>query len=215
MIWRSRRDPHVSDAVLAQAYLDGKGGAALSEAADHHLLVCETCASRRERLTEFLDGVADVATSAADADVTPEHLAGQRQRIMRRLGTLIGSERPARVLRFPSFGRTVQIGGSRRYWLAVATTAGLFIGILAGQVIDVRQPANMIRSFVSLQPVVADTDPIPSGVRLAAGPAVSLPDSDEAFLVEIETALGVECVAELQALDALTPRVYEVALNVR
>lgn len=213
MIWRSGRDQHVSDAVLVQACFDGEGDAAWSEATEHHLLACETCANRRERLTQFLDGVADVANTAADASLTPEHLAGQRQRIMRRLGTLVGSELPARVLRFPSFGRTARVGASRRHWLAVAATAGLFIGILAGQLIDVRRPMNLVRTFMTVQPDRANA--IPSGTRLAAGPAVSLPDGDEAFLVEIETALGVECVAELQALDALTPRVSEVALNVR
>ena len=209
MIWRRGRDRHVSDAVLVDAYR-GRGAQPLPADVDRHLRTCQACASRRADLVAFVGSLVEVEDRAAEASLTPDRLTTQRQRIMRRIGALLGAEPSARVLRFPAHGRPAPAGARPGNWLAAAVMAGLVVGMIAGQVVDFRQPVSRIRSLLATPPAASQTV-VTNTTQVA--PAADIPTtSEETFLLEIETALGTEIGAGLQAIDALTPRVQEVAL---
>jgi hypothetical protein len=169
-----------------------------------HLDACMTCRDRYAALVEFLDQQRTDAAASADAAFTSERLAAQKSHIVRRLENLA---RPVRVLPFPLSRRATPLAGSSaRHWVAVAAAAGLIVGLAAGMALNV-QP------FASDSPVhsVASNPGTDAG-RLAS-PSVG--SNDEAFLTEIESAVVGPRVEALEALDALTPRVYEASMIVR
>ena len=92
-------------------------------------------------------------------------------------------------------------------WAAAAAAAGMFVGIGAGVVFDSRarvMPAPMtIARPARLAPkTVAVSSPAP------------LVD-DDAFLSEIDAAIGESRNQELLPFDALTPRVQEIGQRLR
>jgi hypothetical protein len=140
-----------------------------------------------------------------DALFSTEHLEAQRAQILRRIEH---AGRHARVLAFPASkqGRT----GSDRSsvtarWVAAAAAAGLAVGLGLGAMMNFQ-----LSGFWSSpgRPAVAARAPVTH-----VTPVAKLSDpgfSDEAFLSEIDQALARRA-AELEALDALTPHVREIA----
>jgi hypothetical protein len=91
----------------------------------------------------------------------------------------------------------------------MAAAAGLIIGLAAGLTVGTH-PFGA--DFARRSPAAQTASQLPnSASRTVQGPR----ESDEAFLRELESALEGPRVQELQAIDALTPRVREVALIVR
>jgi hypothetical protein len=190
---------HLSERALVDAWQDGLRPA--------HLDACATCQERYVALVAFLGQQRDDALDRADGVFTPERLAAQKTHVLRRLENLA---RPVRVLPFPLLPRmrpTVSRVG--RQWIAMAAAAGLVIGLAAGLMVNVH-PFGSDFAQRSLSTQTAGQRPS-AAARKVQEPALS----DEAFLSELESALVSPGVAELQALDALTPRVREVALIVR
>jgi len=190
---------HLSERDLVAAWQDGFRPA--------HLDLCVSCQDRYVALVAFLSRQRDDALDAADAVFTPERLEAQRDHVLRRLENL---GRPVRVLPFPLPPRVapvVQRVG--RQWVAMAAAAGLIIGLAAGLTVGMHPfGADFARPSPAAQ--AAGQRPT-SASRTVQDPG----QSDEAFLQELESALEGPQVQELQALDALTPRVREVALIVR
>ena len=197
---------HPSDDLLLEAVLgpmgsDGRGRAE----AEAHIAECRSCADRLDELQAFVDAVNAETAASFDETVSAEHLATQRERIMRRVELAAGRRHPARVLRFPAGARSALATVNRaRRWLGAA--AGLLVGVTVGQLVHLHPepPTGVPRTFA----------PAPDRAPIAA--AVSSPlAADEQFMEELELALASPRVSELAALDEMTPRIREVTINVR
>lgn len=195
------RHRHADDDRLLEAYFgDGDGPVAPPST----VAACPVCRDRYARLARALDATRHDA--AADAAVfTPERLAHQREQIARRLDIAL---RPSRILRFPASGRTAPSSEHHaRRWVAAAAAAGLFIGLVVGQVMDIGSRLNDAEVATRS---AARTAP-PSAVA-ALRTADWTAEPDEALLVEIDAALVAPRMPELRPLDHFTPRITEVAL---
>jgi hypothetical protein len=138
-----------------------------------------------------------MARAEADEAFPAERLAAQHSQILRRIEAL---ERPARIIRFPKHTRPVigERSGARR-WIAAAAAAGLVVGVAAGQLLDLRDALGP-----RTQQHVVSTK---TATRQPAGLP---PQSDEAFLLDLEEAALSPRVPELAALDAFTPRLRDI-----
>ena len=190
---------HLSERELVASWQEGLRPA--------HLDLCVACQDRYVALVAFLSRQRGDALDAADAVFPPERLEAQKAHILRRLANL---GRPVRVLHFPLPPRVAPaVHRVGRQWVAMAAAAGLIIGLGAGLTVNMHPfGADFARRGPAIQ--TASQRPNPAG-RTVQEPGLS----DEAFLSELESALLSPRVEELQALDALTPRVREVALIVR
>jgi hypothetical protein len=186
---------HVSDDQLIEVCLAADGSAA--HAADW--TSCGQCRSRHAVLSEMLSDVrtaADVETATA---FPADRLARQRARIMHRLES---EGRPGRVISFPA-GSHPQEPTLRRTrpasrWIAAAAAAAFVVGLLAGHLVHSLPTATT--------PIVQSrVGSVPSSNR----PFLAVVSDDE-FLGQVELAAGRTSPAPLRALDALTPRAWEV-----
>ena len=172
-----------------------------------HLEACAPCQDRYVALVAFLSRQRDDALDAADAVFTLERLTAQKTHILRRLENLA---RPVRVLPFPLPPRLAPaVHRVGRQWVAMAAAAGLVIGLAVGLLVNFH-PFGSDFAQRSMATQTASQRPGP-----ASRTVQDLRQSDEAFLRELESALVAPRVQELQAIDALTPSVREVALIVR
>ena len=204
------RNRHLSEDRLIEAALAAQSDPFVPAptAQTIHLRACADCAARYEEIAAFLDNLAANVNADFDTVFTAERLLAQRQKISRRLSRLLGLAPRARVLRFPSSGPPLpHAGASARRWMAAAAVACLVLGVVAGRLIPF-PPA--FRD----QPAAASGPPNPVVVATELGEPTSYGAEDD-FLVEIEAALGSPRIYELRAIDAMTPRIREVAVNIR
>jgi hypothetical protein len=197
------RARHLHEDRLFDCYIAERSGERLDQPAADHLSACRDCGVRYGELSRFMDGLRAEAEAETDAVFTPEQLRVQQQLIAKRIEHL---GHPARVLSFPVrlVHRHLTRHASRiaPRWAAAAAAAGVFVGVGAGVVFDSRArvvPAPMtIARPARFEPqTVAVSSP---------GPLVD----DDAFLSEIEAAIGGSHNQELLPFDALTPRVQEI-----
>ena len=195
---RSAGHPH--DRRLL-ALLDGAGSAGDRD----HLEACPDCAYRLAELRAFLDGLRSEAEAACDEAVSPARLAARRLRIRRRVERAAGSGGP-RVLRFPGPARPRPAETLRsRGWMGAAAAAGLVIGLTVGR-FDARLDVGGADAPAGMAAPRTSTDR-PADTGSHAG--------DEQFMQELERALMSPRIPALVALDELTPRLHEVAVDVR
>jgi hypothetical protein len=125
----------------------------------------------------------------------------QQQHILRRIEHL---GEPARVLSFPARLVRRHFRASARglapRWAAAAAAAGLFVGVGFGVLFDRPTPVTLTAN----RPARLAVPAVP-----ASAPAPAL--DDDAFLSELEAALGGPPNQELLPFEALTPRVQEVS----
>jgi hypothetical protein len=186
---------HLSDERLIALSLDG--GDPTFEA---HLAECVDCESRRAELAAMLADSTAALDEQADEAFSTERLARQHARIMQRIAD---EGRPARVIAFPTApGSTLRVNRrpARRWAAAGAVAAAFVVGILAGHL----------------------TQNLPGATAPAKHLAVRAPDqrapirtvaaslSDDELLGQIEAAVGSTGPASLRALDAVTPRAWDV-----
>jgi hypothetical protein len=137
-----------------------------------------------------LEALVDAACSSID-------LEAQRERIRVRLAAP-GS----RVLAFPA---RPAVASTRprpaMRWLAGSAAAGLLVGVIAGHY--VAPPLGVLADRDGLRPDRTASQRWTSA--RAAGARHTDHSQDESFLVEMETVLNDRRVAELRALDHLTP----------
>ncbi len=212
MIWNIRLRWHISDATLTEWYAKWWALADLPPDLVHHLEACPRCSQRRDDLVDMLDGLGPGATAEAEAELTPARLQDQRRRIMRRLATLVGSEAPAKVLRFPARIRATPTVIRRNRWLPAAMAAILLVGVVAGRLLDFGM-ADRAENVVAA--AAADGDAFLAASLANALRGAQGVQNDEVILTEIDAALEALSVDALSDLDALTPRIQEVALASR
>lgn len=212
---------HLDDARIHECYFNEHGGESMDPRAADHFAECPRCAARYRELASFMDGLSAEAASETDQVFTAERLQLQQQQIARRLD-LLGHA--ARVITFPSrlAADTAQAGRMASVavriaprWLAAAAAAGLFVGMVVGSLYDLGvRPMPRVPS-----PVAALRPPAQPPVSMAPPASLARPvnvsSDDEAFLSQIELALGGPRTRELQPFDAMTPRVQEISTRLR
>ena len=142
-----------------------------------------------------LEAYRAAACAEADAHFDDRALESQRHKILARLAHL---GHPAKVIRFPK-GRPVEapVGGLNRRWVSAAAAAGLIIGLLGGQLVNLL-PQN--RRVSSMENAAAPPAPSVGPVFLP----VSAPVDDDGLLGEIELVMQARTANELRALDEFT-----------
>ena len=236
-LWRGRIDRrHPSEDRLLRAVLDpGDGRAAASTAP--HLRRCAPCARRADELRTFVEALSDDARASFDDAFPAGRLQVQRARIAHRLARAVGTVEPARVLEFP-FRRPL---GRRREprpgrWAAAATAVGLALGMVSGQLVHRHvspAPAQDGGATFATGPGpragtgggatldLTGTIELPPASTGGAAPApLSLSEFEqviaEAALLDTLDAATVSLpVTELASIDALTPRVPDLAPAIR
>lgn len=207
---------HPTDEQLIDAYFARAGNRSDNDAvaaASEHVGTCEACTRRAAELTASLEDLRQDAIAEADAYFTPDRLAAQHERVMRRLE---GAEHPARVIPFPQLPVRMRPAGARHLyrWVAAAAAAGLLLGVAAGRLLYQQGNQTSSSASVSAAPPAVQmrtTQPDSGGPAGTRDLPAENPSRDEAFLKELEDALTQQRIAELQALDALTPHVREAA----
>jgi hypothetical protein len=134
------------------------------------------------------------AFAEADAHFDERALEAQRHKILARLAHL---GHPAKVIKFPKgYLGDLQTPPVNRRWISVAAAAGLLIGLLGGQLVNILPPQNR-----RLAPMA--TSMAPSAPALAGYVPISAP-IDDGLLGEIELVMQARTANELRALDEFT-----------
>ena len=187
---------HLSDDRLVAIALE----ASVTARVTAHLRDCAACAVRQARLAALLRDISQVAAGEADAAFPPEHLARQRARILSRVRHVT---QPVAVLPFP--GNPGDRPPSRRWIGPVASaTAGLLLGVVAGQVAFDRPDGTVPAEEAAIE-IVRPAPAILTRPSLAAATI-----SGDELLLQIEAARQGPRPATLRSLDALTPRASEL-----
>jgi hypothetical protein len=203
MMGRSR---HPHEDRLFECYVAEQSGDAIEEKTASHLSGCDACRTRYADLTQFMDRLREEAEAETDAVFSPERLHLQQQQILRRIEH---AGHPARVISFPA--RLVRRHLAERTkhmaprWVAAAV-AGLFVGVGVGVWLDSAAaptpvPMTIARPSGTAAAIAAPTAPAPPPSALDV----------DAFLSELEAALGSPLNQELLPFDALTPRLQEIS----
>lgn len=191
---------HLDDAALAAIWTDAS--VAGGEPAHPHLAGCAQCRVRMDGFATWMDGLRLDAVSEADEAFPADRLAAQHAHVMRRIEA---AERPARVIAFPTFSRPMSPGASHvRRWITAAAAAGLIVGVGVGQFMDLRHSAIGDATSAEFRPI----DP-PRSDRPASRVqpvSASMNDSDAKFMADVDASLSHNSLAELRALDEITPR---------
>ncbi len=235
--WRTRTDRgHPSEEHLLEVVF-GDNDTAIAISTARHLRRCNRCAYRVQELRRLLDTVADGAGSSFDEAFPPYRLQAQRARIDHRLARVVGAVERARVISFP-FRRTPERRRDLRpsRWAVAATAAGLALGIVAGQLLDFPPGPTTMPGLGPSSGVVSEA-PARTGMNATLDmtgtielPPASTADStrtplsltefeqvmaEAALLDALDVATVSLPVTELASIDALTPRVPDLAATVR
>jgi hypothetical protein len=202
------RPHHLAEDHLFDCYVAERGGEALDPRSAEHLADCLQCGSRYAELSCFMDGLRTEADAETDTLFPAEWRESQRQSVLRRIDHL---GHAARVITFPARLVSQQMARGIRLrvspWAAAAAAACLFVGVGVGMFYDAR-------NHTTQNAVVRAGVPSPVTPQATSGsgtPAVAL-DTD-AFLSELERALGGPQTPELMSLDVLTPHVREIVFD--
>ena len=200
----TNRARHLHEDRLFDCYIAERSGERFDQPAADHLSACHDCGVRYDELSRFMDGLRAEAAAETDAIFTPERLRLQQQHIAKRIEHL---GHPARVLSFPArlVHRHLTRHASRiaPRWAAAAAAAGVFVGAGAGVVFDSRARVTPAPMTIA-RPARVETQAVAVS---SPGPLID----DDAFLSEIDAAIGGSHNQELLPFDALTPRVQEIA----
>ena len=243
-LWWHLPSRHLSEDRLLSVALDSTGqSTSMAAAALNHLQTCGECEERLGALTAQLEAMPDTAGAGFDEVFTPQRLHTQRARIAHRLAQAVGQIEPARVLAFPFSvrpRRPLQLSPAR--WLAGAA-AGLLLGVTAGQLLHyhpagtgpqlastdadddaettpaTRRAAAELAAPSGTHDMTGTVELPPPGNTALASP-ITLDDferlmADEEFLGSLDLALTSFQVSELESIDALTPRVRDLSINIR
>jgi hypothetical protein len=196
------RTHHLADDRLFDCYVAERTGDRVDPPIVEHLADCAACGARYGEIAEFMDGLRNDADAEIDALFPPSLLERQRQQIAGRLEIL---GRAARVISFPAGLVPRHVSAAARFtprWAAAAAAAGLFVGVAVGMFYDGRAQLSSARvAPAAVAPRQTQPIPVPAAVL----------DTD-AFLAELEGALGGPRTPELRSLDVLTPHVREIGM---
>jgi anti-sigma factor RsiW len=200
------------DRLIAVYFGDEESGADERRAVRQHLHGCESCTWRYTELTAPLERLRQDAAGEADEVFTPARLDAQRARI---LGRIDPSAAAPRIIAFPAAPSRPDRLVVRRplaRWVAAAAAAGIFIGIMGGQLLQnsVRQP---VTTPPSARTVIAA---LPTSDVVSDSPNSTLAfEGDEGVLNEIDQAVFGHRIAALSAIDEMTPHVRPEAVLAR
>jgi len=207
---RHLSEDRLIELALAVARAGTEPGA---DPAEPHLQRCDRCSRRLRELSSFVADVFRSADGAYEQTFPAERLAAQRERVLRRLERTV-NRHAARVLPFPlaAGSRAPSPVRARRWrWLPAAAVAGLVVGITIGQALRVPwflgETTTPRRSAYDPLLEVAEAELLAPYAPNVLG--------DEEFLAELDRALSAPQVSELAAIDAITPQVREVVVNIR
>ena len=143
---------------------------------------------------QLLDAYRAAACAEADAHFDDRALEAQRHKILSRLANI---GHPAKVIRFPKapYGEITTPRANRR-WISVAAAAGLIIGVLGGQFVNL-VPKPTRRLAPAATSVAPSAPSRPAFIQTASV-------VDDGLLGEIDNALQLRSAAELRVLDELT-----------
>lgn len=198
-MFRGKRHP--GDEALIRRYMADRGiEALLPEDARvvRHVASCGACGRRYAHLAADLDDAGRLSAGTADAAFTAEHLAHQRERILRRI-----DQHGARVLPFPAADLGGRGPGQARpvlRWVAAAAAAGLVIGLSAGRLLNLRHESAspQVAARDAAPPVLVSARTTP--VRPAA---FTLQELDDVFVWDVESSPAPR-TPELRAIYTLT-----------
>ncbi|MGE0862481.1 MAG: hypothetical protein AB7P34_01160 [Vicinamibacterales bacterium] len=147
--------------------------------------------------TAALEAYRAAAHAEADALFDDRALEAQRHKILARLAHLGQS---AKVIPFPhATAVDAPAPNVNRRWISVAAAAGLIIGLLGGQVVNLL-PTPTRR----LAPMASSMTPSANNGTGYLPARMTIPQ-DDGLLGEVDFAVQVRSASELQALDELTP----------
>ena len=231
-LWRRLPQRHLSeDRLLALVLGTPDKSTRTAMLAASHLQTCGPCEHRFRMLTALLKAIPKEADAGFSDVFTPQRLQAQRARIGHRLAHLVGAVEPARVLAFPFSCqplRQFDIGPGR--WIAAAAAIGLLLGVTAGQLIHyhpvatgtaiaadttadaARSAAFDMTGTVELPPVDVDSQTQAAEFTLVEFGQLM---EEEGFLSTLDFAVTSYQVSELESIDALTPRVHDLSINIR
>lgn len=231
-LWRRLPQRHLSeDRLLALVLGTPDKSTRTAMLAASHLQTCGPCGHRFRMLTALLKAIPKEADAGFRDVFTPQRLQTQRARIEHRLAHLVGAVEPARVLAFPFSCqplRQFDIGPGR--WIAAAAAIGLLLGVTAGQLIHyhpvatgtaiaadttadaARSAAFDMTGTVELPPVDVDSQTQAAEFTLVEFGQLM---EEEGFLSTLDFAVTSYQVSELESIDALTPRVHDLSINIR
>ena len=187
---------HLSDDRLIEICVSG----ATTPAEAAHLAACGKCELRRLSVVEILGELDDAASVEAEAAFPPERLERQQARIFQRIEQ---DGRPGRLIAFPAAPpAAASLLRSRPHirWAAAAAAAAFVVGLLTGHLAH-----DLPTRPEAVAPQVVANESGGAPLR-----AVSTTFSEDEFLGQIELAAGSNGPAALRALDAMTPRAWEV-----
>jgi hypothetical protein len=145
---------------------------------------------------ETLDAYREAAHAETDALFDDRALETQRHKILARLAHL---GHPAKVIRFPlTAPAPAPAAGVNRRWISIAAAAGLIIGLLGGQIVNLLPPQTR-----RLAPMASSIAPSANTITNYV-PARALPQ-DDGLLGEVDFAVQLRSASELRTLDELTP----------
>ena len=148
-------------------------------------------------LNANLEAYRVAAHAEADVHFDERGLESQRHKILARLAHL---GQPAKVIRFPLAANVdTPATGVNRRWISIAAAAGLIIGLLGGQVVNLLPPQSR-----RLAPLASSLAPSPDSVTSYVPARLTLPQ-DDGLLGEVDFAVQLRSARELRALDELTP----------
>jgi hypothetical protein len=238
-IWWQFPWRHPSEDRLLALALGTTNAARKNAASASHLRTCEPCEHRFNALSTLLTAMPEVADARFDEVFTPQRLQTQRARIAYRLAQLLGRVEPARVLAFPFSSqkrRPFDVRSTR--WLAGAATAGVLLGVTAGQLIHYHpfetqsatadEPADAApQSAAALNRPTGTFDmtgtvelPPPERGNPTQASALTLVEfaqlmAEEGFLTNLDLALTSHRISEFESIDALTPRVRDLPIDIQ
>ena len=239
-LFRRRKTSHPDDRQLLDQILAEQPSRSSTTAS--HIDRCISCNRRLQDIQSFLDSVTTVERAGFEELFTTSRLQNQRERIKRKLARVIGHAPPGQIVKFPSTSVPVRRQTGRTGpWRAAAlgTAAGLFLGVVASQRAafplmtdsDQETPRATVQRVSSIGTDVdqapsfdmTGTVELPPLVDGSTGPSLpqltleeferAIADGDAGSALDFgQTSLAV---AELESIDALTPRVRDLAQAAR
>lgn len=144
-----------------------------------------------------IDAYRAAAHDEADGHFDDRALDAQRHKILARLANM---SHTAKVIRFPVHAPVeAPVAGVNRRWISVAAAAGLIIGLLGGQAVNLVPPQTR-----RLAPMASSIAPSATSVPSYGPTRVSL-SQDDGLLGEVDFAVQLRSASELRTLDELTP----------
>lgn len=202
------RAHHIEDERLFDSYFAGRYGDAADPRVAEHLTDCGDCSARYADVVRVMDALRAESEAEANEVFTTERLRAQYLAIARRVEHV---GRPARVISFPRrlVGRHMNVTGRQGItrWVYAAAAAGLVIGVGLTSLYDSGfQRLQRPHPLAAIKPA---TPPAREAPVATAGTGMAAEAADDAFLSELEVAVERPRTRELQAFEALTPRVRE------